>query len=163
MGLTGAFQDFSYEIQLNLEYLASNRLVRHQGGGGGLVVEKFAGFSQSYFYSLGLKCTFIIYQFQYFSPISSHQSYSSPPPLLLFGKICTYAWPSITLWISIFFLMPSLKIENPILLKLVLVCSSQVHECTGYNFRDSRNKILYRQPPLKLHISSFQYNRAKPE
>ena len=87
MGLTGAFQDFSFEIQLNLEYLASNRLVRYQGGG---VVEKFAGFSQSYFYSLGLKCTFIIYQFQYFSPISSHQSYSSPP-LLLFGKICTYA------------------------------------------------------------------------
>ena len=33
MGLTGAFQDFSFEIQLNLEYLASNRLVRHQGGG----------------------------------------------------------------------------------------------------------------------------------
>ena len=92
MGLTGAFQDFSFEIQLNLEYLASNRLVRYQGG----VVEKFAGFSQSYFYSLGLKCTFIIYQFQYFSPISSHQSYSSP---------LTFIWQNMHLCLTLHHLM----------------------------------------------------------
>ena len=97
MGLTGAFQDFSFEIQLNLEYLASNRLVRHQGGGGSREVCRFFSklflftWSQMYFYYLSISVFFSYF----FPPILFF------PPLLLFGKIYTYAMPHTTIFIFI--------------------------------------------------------------